>query len=245
MLTDPCDEISISQPTVTSLPNLASMTDPRLEELSPRTLFGGLLIGEKISEIAATDISSTSRPDISINASESTSEPAAQATENPLLTTITTLHDISETVEPCNPSQDTPAAETRLDNDVIHNMSMTLANEQRLVQAQPNHANSAVDLDESIPILDNTQEYSVKEEPYGILFEEPTQTVTTMEETEYMDTEIAEIFESSTQSVEEVTIYEVVTEYRPRPDVGQLLQQYPHIFIQLCDREVIDAESGE
>ena len=43
---------------------------------------------------------------------------------------------------------------------------------------------------------------------------------------------------------EEVTVYEV-TEYRLRPDVGQLLQQYPHIFIQLCDREVIDAESGE
>ena len=69
--------------------------------------------------------------------------------------------------------------------------------------------------------------------------------MTTIKETEYMDTEVAEVFENSTQSVEEVTIYEVVTEYRPRPDVGQLIQKYPHIFIQLCDGEVIDAESGE
>ena len=42
-----------------------------------------------------------------------------------------------------------------------------------------------------------------------------------------------------------MTVYEVVTEYRPGPDVGQLLQHYPHIFVQLCDGDIIDAESGE
>ena len=61
-----------------------------------------------------------------------------------------------------------------------------------------------------------------------------------------MDTEVTEILDHSLNSttIEEVTIYEV-TEYRPRPDVGHLLQQYPHIFLQLCDGEIIDAESGE
>ena len=63
---------------------------------------------------------------------------------------------------------------------------------------------------------------------------------------EQMDAEVTEIRDgvNSTISVEEVTIYEV-TEYRPRPDVGQLLQHYPHVFVQLCDGDIIDAESGE
>ena len=46
-------------------------------------------------------------------------------------------------------------------------------------------------------------------------------------------------------SLEEVTVYEVVTEYRPMPDVGRLIHNSPHIFIQLCDGEIINAESGE
>ena len=42
-----------------------------------------------------------------------------------------------------------------------------------------------------------------------------------------MDTGVTEILKRSMNSVEEVTVYEVVTEYRPSPDVNRLLQHYP------------------
>ena len=124
-------------------------------------------------------------------------------------------------------------------------MPIALANEQRLVQAQLISANNELNLDESILVLDETHEYSTHEEPSGPSFGESIQNATPMEEAEYMDTEVTEILDNSLNSVEEVTVYEVVTEYRQMPDVGQLLQHYPHIFVQLCDGDIIDVESGE
>ena len=98
---------------------------------------------------------------------------------------------------------------------------------------------------ESLLAFDHTQEYSTHEGSSVPSFGEPLNTTIAVEEDNYMDTEITEILENSIHSVEEVTVYEVVTEHRPRSDVGQLLQHYPHIFIQLCDGEIIDAESCE
>ena len=57
-----------------------------------------------------------------------------------------------------------------------------------------------------------------------------------------METEVAEILTNSTNSVEEVVVYEVIAEYQAQPDVGRLLKHYPHIFVQLCDGNIIDAD---
>ena len=93
-------------------------------------------------------------------------------------------------------------------------------------------------------LLNSTQEYSTHEGPSGFSFGE---TLDITETAAYMDAEVTEILDNSLNSmtsVEEVTVYEI-TEYRQRVNVGQLLQHYPHIFVQLCDGEIIDAESGE
>ena len=97
--------------------------------------------------------------------------------------------------------------------------------------------------DESEILFDDTQEYSCHEGPSSFSNGGPFQTNIAVEDAIYTDTEITEILENSMNSVEEVTVYEVVTEYRPRPDVGQLIHNYSHIFIQLCDGEIINAES--
>ena len=164
-----------------------------------------------------------------------------------------------------NVNQEIAITQPRVENNVIKDVPIALSNEQQLVQAQLISANNELYLDESILVLIDTQEYSIHEEVAGPSFggsiqnATPTEgaeymdtevtelfnTAVSVQEADYMDTEVTEILDNSTKSVEEVTIYEVVTEYRPRPDVGQLLQQYPHIFIQLCDGEIIDAESGE
>ena len=115
MLTDHCDEISISQPTVVSHPYVLSTAITRLEvelESGPSTLNGpsGLLIREKFSVLEPTKRSSLSQFDVSINVlmnqpeftrvspqlevpsnqqpiDSIRSESTAQATENPLPTT--------------------------------------------------------------------------------------------------------------------------------------------------------------
>ena len=134
---------------------------------------------------------------------------------------------------------------TQEDNNFFDDMPSAVVNKIHLTQAQLMRENSELDFDESMLLLDNTQEYSTHEGPAGPSFGELLNTAVSVEESEYMDTEVTEILDNSMNSVEEVTLYEVVTEYRSRPDVGQLLQQYPHIFVQLCDGEIIDAESGE
>ena len=60
-----------------------------------------------------------------------------------------------------------------------------------------------------------------------------------------MDTEVADKIENSMHSLEEITVYEVVTEYRPMSVAGQIISNYPQIFIKLCDGEIISTESGE
>ena len=139
--------------------------------------------------------------------------------------------------------QSSSSTEPLVANNVISSISLDLANNQRQVQEQAISDNTELDLNESILLLDSTQEYSTREGPSSFSFGE---SLGIIETTEYMDTEVTEILDHSMNSMtpEEVTVYEV-TEYRPRPDVGHLLQKYPHIFIQLCDGEVIDAESGE
>ena len=44
---------------------------------------------------------------------------------------------------------------------------------------------------------------------------------------------------------DEMVVYEVVLEYQGVPNPIQVLNDYPHIFIKLCDGEIINAESGE
>ena len=132
---------------------------------------------------------------------------------------------------------------------------------QEITNTEPQVENGII---KDVPIVLSDEHYSSQEEVAGPSFggsikiqsttgaehmdtevTESFDAAVSVQEADYMDTEVTEILNCSTKSVEEVTIYEVVTEYRPRPDVGQLLQQYLHIFIQLCDGEIIDAESGE
>ena len=139
--------------------------------------------------------------------------------------------------------QGTSFFEPSVANNVINDMPLDLANKQQLIQSQSMDDNTELDLDESVLLLDSTQEYSTHEGPSNLSFGESFGVIET---TEYMDTEVTKILDYSLNSMtpEEVTVYEV-TEYRPGPNVGQFLQQYPHIFVQLCDGEIIDAESGE
>ena len=94
-------------------------------------------------------------------------------------------------------------------------------------------------------LADINQECSTHEGSSGPSFGGPFKPTTAVEEANYMGTEITEIMENSVNSVEEITVYEVVTEYRPMPYVGQIIRNYPHIFTTLCDGEIINAESGE
>ena len=54
---------------------------------------------------------------------------------------------------------------------------------------------------------------------------------------------MTKINEPEFESLEDITVYEVVTEYQVTP-MGQI-NNYPHIFLQLCDGEIINASSGE
>ena len=42
-----------------------------------------------------------------------------------------------------------------------------------------------------------------------------------------------------------MVVYEVVSEYQGVPNTTKVLNNYPHIFIKLCNGEIINAESGE
>ena len=50
-------------------------------------------------------------------------------------------------------------------------------------------------------------------------------------------------------SSDEMVVYEVVSEYQEQPTltlaVVNAVNTYPHIFIKLCDGEIINAENGE
>ena len=100
-----------------------------------------------------------------------------------------------------------------LENSVINYIPLDLANEQRLSRTQV-ITNIKVDLDESVLLLDSTQEYSTQGGPSGLSFGE---TLDITEAVKYMDAEVTEILDNSLNSmtsVEEVTVYQV-TEYRP------------------------------
>ena len=84
-------------------------------------------------------------------------------------------------------------------------------------------------------LADINQECSTHEGSSGPSFGGPFKPTTAVEEANYMDTEITEIMENIMNSVEEITVYEVVTEYRAMQDVGQIIRNYPHILITPCD----------
>ena len=45
------------------------------------------------------------------------------------------------------------------------------------------------------------------------------------------------------ESLEDITVYEVVTEYQSAPPISTA--KYPHIFLQLRDGQIINVENGE
>ena len=59
-----------------------------------------------------------------------------------------------------------------------------------------------------------------------------------------VDAEVANINAlNEFESLKDITVYEVVTEHQATPKV--LSTYYPHIFLQLCDGQIINAENSE
>ena len=59
-----------------------------------------------------------------------------------------------------------------------------------------------------------------------------------------VDSEVAGInTHDESESLEDLTIYEVVTDYQGAPPISTT--NYPHIFLQLLDGQIINVENGE
>ena len=67
-----------------------------------------------------------------------------------------------------------------------------------------------------------------------------------MDENDLTNEEIADITEGhEVNPLDDMVVYEVVSEHRQASNPTQAINSYPHIFIKLCDGEIINAENGE
>ena len=202
-------------------------SNPEIETRSELSTLNGpsdLLIveGASVVELVSTYISTKHRPDIGIFSK--------------------TVEDIVDQHLHLQYPELTNALED------LNNVAETVVTEHQYDQKQTSEEDMDDIIFTDLPKLstDVHQEFIIQEGSSGPSFGEPLdQKTAAVEEANYMGTEITEIMENSVNSVEEITVYEVVTEYRPMPYVGQIIRNYPHIFTTLCDGEIINAESGE
>ena len=74
------------------------------------------------------------------------------------------------------PTQEIITAEPQVNTNIVNDMPSSVINEKYKSQAQLINSNSELDLDESVLLLDDTQEYSTHEGPSGLSFGEPLKT---------------------------------------------------------------------